>query len=90
MSKTHGYAIKGKRCYGKHDWSAKGRTNVIGSLAESTLVAIGLITGSVNKDFFTAQVEQILLPNIAEKSIFVMDNAAFYKGKDMQQLLHDI
>ena len=27
MPRTHGYSIKGQRCYGKHDWGAKGRTN---------------------------------------------------------------
>ncbi|MDZ5762236.1 IS630 family transposase domain protein [Candidatus Cyrtobacter comes] len=26
------YSLKGKRCYGKHDWGAKGRTNAIGVL----------------------------------------------------------
>lgn len=29
MPRTHGYALKGERCYGKHDWGAKGRTNAI-------------------------------------------------------------
>ena len=32
MPRTHGYALCGQRCYGKHDWGAKGRTNVIGVL----------------------------------------------------------
>ncbi len=40
MLRTHGYSLKGKRCYGKHDWGAKGRTNVIGALIGSTLIAI--------------------------------------------------
>ncbi len=53
MPRTHGYAMKGKRCYGKHDWGAKGRTNAIGALIGITLVAIGLITGSVNTGVFT-------------------------------------
>ena len=28
--RTHGYSYRGKRCYGVHDWHAKGRINVIG------------------------------------------------------------
>ena len=32
MPRTHGYSLKGERCYGKHDWGAKGRTNAIGAL----------------------------------------------------------
>jgi hypothetical protein len=34
MPRTQGYSFKGKRCYGKHDWGAKGRTNVIGCFAQ--------------------------------------------------------
>ncbi|MCE2992326.1 MAG: transposase [Candidatus Jidaibacter sp.] len=75
MPRTHGYSVKGKRCYDKHDWGAKGRTNAIGALIGSTLVAVGLLTGSVNTDVFTTWVDKILLPNIPEKSVIVMDNA---------------
>jgi hypothetical protein len=32
MPRTHGYSMKGKRCYGTHDWGARGRTNAIGAL----------------------------------------------------------
>lgn len=88
MPRAHGYSIKGKRCYGKHDWGAKGRTNAIGALIGRALIAVGLITGSVNTEVFTAWVEQILLPNLPKESV-VMDNAAFHKGKDMQKMLED-
>ncbi|WP_165780777.1 hypothetical protein [Holospora curviuscula] len=29
MSKTHGYSVKGKRCYGKQHWGAKNRIKCI-------------------------------------------------------------
>lgn len=89
MPRTHGYSVKGQRCYGKHDWGAKGRTNAIGALIGSTLVAVGLLTGSVNADVFTTWVDKILLPNIPPKSIIVMDNASFHKGKDMQNMIEE-
>lgn len=87
MPRTHGYSCKGQRCYGKHDWGAKGRTNAIGALIDSTLIAIGLLTGSVNTAVFTCWVEKFLLPNIPEDCVIVMDNATFHKGADMQQLI---
>lgn len=89
MPRTHGYSRKGERCYGKQDWGAKGRTNAIGALLGSSIVAVGLLTGSVNTDVFTCWVEQVLLSSIPEKSILVMDNAAFHKGKDMQKIIQD-
>lgn len=85
MPRTHGYSDKGQRCYGAHDWGAKGRTNAIGGLIGSALIAIGLVTGSVNTVVFTSWVEQILLPELPKKSVVVMDNAAFHKGKDMKK-----
>ncbi len=89
MPRTHGYSNKGQRCYGKHDWGAKGRTNAIGALIGSTLVAVGLLTGSVNTDVFPTWVDRILMPNLPERSIVVMDNASFHKGKDMQKIIED-
>ena len=34
MPRTHGYSPRGKRCYGVHDWHAKGRINAIGAMLE--------------------------------------------------------
>ncbi|WP_339051861.1 transposase [Candidatus Lariskella endosymbiont of Epinotia ramella] len=65
----------------------KTRTNAIGALMGSTLVAIGLLTGSVDTSVFTCWVENILLPNIPPNCVIVMDNATFHKGVDMQQLI---
>jgi hypothetical protein len=48
MPRTHGYSDKGKRCYGKHNWRAKGRTNVIGALIDNALFAIGLFKCKVD------------------------------------------
>lgn len=31
MPRCYGYALKGQRCHGKHNWQAKGRINVIGA-----------------------------------------------------------
>jgi len=89
MPRTYGYSIKGQRCYGTHDWGAKGRTNAIGALIDSKLVAVGLLTGSVNTNVFTCWVKNILLPSLPNKSVIVMDNATFHKGREMQKLIND-
>lgn len=87
MPRTHGYSNKGNRCYGTHDWGAKGRTNAIGAITGNTLIAIALVSGSVNTAVFTSWVEQVLLPNLHQKSVIIMDNASFHKGKDMQKMI---
>ena len=61
MPRTHGYSMQGQRCYGIHDWGAKGRTNAIGALIESALIAVGLIVGSVNTAVFTCTNQDLIL-----------------------------
>ena len=89
MPRTHGYAPVGKRCFGKHDWHAKGRTNVIGALLGACLLTVTLFTGSINSDVFFAWITQDLLPKLPENSVIVMDNAAFHKRDDIKQAIMD-
>ncbi|WP_083446707.1 MULTISPECIES: IS630 transposase-related protein [Xenorhabdus] len=42
------YALKRLRCFGSHDWHAKGRINVIGAILEKTLVTLSLFTGNIH------------------------------------------
>jgi transposase len=89
MPRTHGYALKGHRCYGKHDWGAKGRTNVIGALLAGSLLTISLLQTTINTDIFTGWIEQDLIPKLPPNSVVIMDNAAFHKGALMQQRLKE-
>jgi len=87
LPRTHGYAPIGKRCLGKHDWHAHGRTNVIGALLASVLLTAALFTGSVNADVFFAWLAQDLLPKLPTNSVIVMDNASFHKRDDARLLI---
>ena len=87
MPRTHGYAPKGQRCYGKHDWGAKGRTNIIGALLAGVLLTISLFQTTINTEIFTAWIAYDLLPKLPPKSVVIMDNATFHKGSEMQKIL---
>jgi transposase len=87
MPRTHGYAPIGERCFGKHDWHAKGRTNVIGALLGECLLTACLFSGSINANVFLAWVSQDLLPKVPEKCVIVMDNASFHKRDDIEQAI---
>lgn len=89
MPRTHGYATKGNRCFGSHDWGAKGRVNVIGALLGGALLTLSLFQTTVNTSVFNAWVIQDLLPKLPEKSVVVMDNATFHKGEDMMKALEN-
>ena len=85
--RTHGYSDKGKRCYGLHDWHAKGRVNAIGAIIRNSFIALSLFVGSINSDVFYAWLTQDLLPKIPSNAVIVMDNATFHKRADMLEAI---
>ena len=84
MPRQYGYSPVGQRCFGKRDWGAKGRTNVIGALLSGLLLTVTLLAGNVNSDIFYTWVTQELLPQLPPNSVIVMDNARFHKRLDIQ------
>lgn len=89
MPRTHGYSKKGLRCYGKHDWQAKERVNVIGAIVGSLFLTLSVFTCYVNSDVFYAWLTQDLLPKVPKDSVIVMDNASFHKRSDMLDAINE-
>lgn len=87
MPRTHGYAPRGKRCFGKRDWNAKGRINVIGALLAGVLLSVGLTTSNVDADMFNLWLKQDLIPKLPPASVIVMDNATFHKRGDTKAMI---
>ena len=84
MPRTHGYSLKGQRCFGTQDWGAKGRTNAIGALLDNKLITLSLFDHNIDTITFKTWVELDLLPKLPSNSIIVMDNATFHKNVEMQ------
>lgn len=87
MPRTHGYSARGKRCFGKQDWNARGRTNVIGALIGKALLTVSLFACNIDSDVFHAWTKHDLLPKLPPGAVIVMDNAAFHKRADTKMLI---
>lgn len=87
MPRTHGYAAKGERCWGTHDWHARGRTNVIGALLGGVLLTVGLFNTNIDADTFRGWAKQDLIPKLPAASVVVLDNATFHKRPDIPALI---
>lgn len=87
MPRTHGYAKRGKRCYGIQNWGARGRVNVIGALIGKLLFAVGLFNCNIDSTVFGTWVENFLLPSLSKPTVIVMDNAAFHKSEATLNLI---
>lgn len=81
--RTHGYSTKGKRCYDRHDWHAKGRLNAIGAMTNFTLLTVQLWECNIDSDVFLTWVKTALLPSVPTASIIVLDGAPFHKRMDI-------
>ena len=77
--RTHGYAPRGERCFGIHDWGAKGRTNVIGALLGGALLTVAFFQTTINTKIFDQWVAQDLIKHLPEESVVVLDNAISHK-----------
>jgi transposase len=84
MPRRYGYSLKGERCFGRHNWQAKGRTNVIGALYNHTLLTTCLYETNIDSDSFQAWIVKDLLPKVPKRSVLIMDNATFHKREDIQ------
>lgn len=89
MPRLYGYAKRGERCYGKHDWHARGRVNVIGAIIGAAFVTLSVFPCYVNSDVFYAWLTQDLLPKISKEAVIVMDNASFHKRTDMFDAINE-
>lgn len=90
MPRTHGYAKKGYRCFGTHDWGTKGRTNAIGALLGGVLLTVGLFETTINTAIFNQWIIQDLISKLPPKSVIVLDNATFHKGQEMINALESL
>ena len=87
MPRIRGYAPAGGRCRGERDRRAKGRVNAAGALRGTELLAVSLVDGSINSDVFRAWVEREPPPKLTDRSVIIMDNAAFHKRRDIQEII---
>lgn len=89
MPRTHGYAPRGQRCTGCHDWHAKGRINAIGALFRGALLSVGLTASNVDADIFNLWLSDDLLPKLPPGTVIVLDNAAFHKRSDTREMIEN-
>ena len=87
--RTHGYSLKGTRCYGEKDWHSRGRVNAIGAIIDFTFLTVCLFDGNINSDTFYAWLTKDLLPKTPPKSVIVLDNATFHKRDDMKEAIKE-
>ena len=60
---------------------------MVAALYESSIIGCGITEDNIDTNVFNTWVEKILIPDLPDKSVIVMDNAAFHKSEKTKALL---
>jgi transposase len=87
MSRTYGYALKGKRAVSYEPGGKGSRLSLSGALSPAGFLGGVEVEGSVNGDVFEAFVEQILVPQLRPGMMVIWDNVSFHQRDDLRELI---
>ncbi len=87
LYKTHGYAKKGNKIYGKVSGRRYKRENFIAGYLNKKLIAPWCYTGSCDKDFFENWVEKSLISELKPGYTIVLDNASYHKSLKVKNII---
>jgi transposase len=91
--RKYGYALRGMRPVTHRFLSRGRRTNAIAALSQDGMIALELVSGSVNGDIFFDFVSSALIPmmmpfnGINPRSILIMDNCSIHHVNEVKSLL---
>ncbi|PJI28506.1 hypothetical protein CU478_14055 [Acinetobacter pseudolwoffii] len=85
-TRSHSYSYIGTRAEGTFNSQVKNSYNAVGALIKNKLLTVSLFKCSITTEIFEGWIEHDLSPKLKEKSVLIMDNATFHKGKRLQKL----
>ena len=89
MQKQYGYWNKSERLFAEKSGSRKDKRISVIAVRNHRhqLLHSFYFKGSTNKEVFKTYLTEILLPNLPQNSYLIMDNAAFHKGEEIENLI---
>ena len=89
MARTHGWTRRGQPLNAKVPHGHWKTMTFVAALRHDRITAPFVLDGPINGEWFTAYVEQILVPTLKPGDIVVMDNLGSHKGKRVRQAITD-
>jgi transposase len=87
MAPLRGWGPKGERLPAKVPYGHWKTLTFIAALRHDRIDAPCVIDGPINGELFTAYVEQVLAPTLAQGDIVILDNLGSHKGKAARQAI---
>lgn len=87
MSRSHGYAEKGKRAVSFEPAERGTRLSLIGAMSLGGFLGGLEVIGTVNGDVFEGFVEQVLMPHLGHGKIVLLDNITFHHKEKIKNMI---
>jgi hypothetical protein len=87
MTRTHGWAPRGKRLLAKVPHGRWETTTFLAALRHDRIDAPCLFDGPINGERFLAYVRQMLAPTLKPGDVVILDNLGSHKGKAVRQAI---
>jgi transposase len=90
MTRTHGWAPRGKRLLAKVPHGRWKTTTFLAALRLDRIDAPCLFDGPINGERFLAYVRQMLVPTLKPGDIVIIDNLGSHKSKAVRQAIREV
>src|SRR5277367_835188 len=87
MTRTHGRCARGRRLVDKVPHGHWKTLTFLAALRCDAITAPFVLDGPINGEWFTAYVEQVLVPTLRPGDVVVMDNLGSHKGKAVRRAI---
>ncbi len=90
MVRRHGRAPRGQRLRAGVPHGHWKTTTFVAGLRNTGMVAPMVLDGPINRDAFTAYVEQVLVPELRPDDIVIMDNLSSHKAPAIREAIEAV
>ncbi len=90
MTRTHGWAARGKRLVDKNPHGHWNTTTFLAALRHDRIDAPCLFDGPINGELFLAYVERVLVPTLKPGDIVILDNLGSHKSKAVRKAIRAV
>jgi len=87
LFRAYARAPRGQKIHADIPGKKRERDSMIGGWMNHKFMAPFTFQGGCNANVFNAWLENILLPELPQKTTIIMDNAAFHKSTKTRQLI---
>jgi transposase len=89
LTRLRGRAMRGERLTMDAPFGSWGTQTLIAGLTSDALIAPLVIKGAMDGPAFSAYIREVLVPEIAPRTVVILDDVATHRNKQAAQALRD-